>query len=1206
MDVQILYDGEDITHQVTSYTRQQQICTGIGVATFTLTRDNNIEPQTYKEFVLYESGVKKGTYVVTDFTDSVPSGTVAFGCQDYSKRLQDYFISETTLITAPTTARSLIVRYLEEAGVSYNFNTVESGNLVNNQSTFGLSDALSTITQLLQMNGWYMYFNPDNVAQIGRFQFEAETVDGTVDDTNVIQFSTTNNDTMFRNRVVVWGMGDPMTGNWVHAEINETGLYPNEYDSRDTRSIVISNPYIPDDATAMSIAAKAIREFAKSNYEVSIDIIGPQDIVLGDQIFLDSYFQQFLGTVTTIGSNADTEGNITHIVLNQRCPRLFSYYDYGGYVYIGTEGSGVWRKHMNYDHTWTDYSTGLTNLYVTDLYVANGMLVCTTQDGSLWQRWVGASTWSRVLVSGMTPEGEEITQDNLFFVACTINSTDTTVYALANIVGAVVGLSSCYLLTKNGQVGVLEQVNYLGDYSVVGIDVDTDNSIPIITCIVGGELFPDNRNVRNTERHFNSFEFDDLSDLKQNHMNVRGHYQRTITDAIGGWWQSDQKVFWGDYVYQFNRQYIFLDKDRHSWVSITRKNLRMDQLGLQAVPPDFVTVGFDLANGLGDVDDPFIALIDENIAVVGCMQTGITIESNSPFYPYPSNIRVINFLDSTCQELPITFPGGFTLRGGGIYALPNKYLVIIGHAGLKVIGYIFDMENGELLSSPLGDIIIPPFTEDDMDDFNFGIGTISNVDGVIFGIAGGTAVLEDDIHHYSAIAKTFTFAYGYNLKYRKRINKRREFSEWEKLWFMVEDRIEISGSAIALAYPFGVDYKKQRAYFHVDIDGSDALYISYIDFENYTILSDTQTINLIVGSLDTEPYLGTVTNLETFYFTRGDDLYLPENMILPIYSGNPPGGRFSQSADSETGEVLYTIWVPLPNTENQEHYEIYAVNPLTNTQTLISKDVVVAYDQFRSTRDWHEIPFEFRSNKLSIGGDSQYVILPEVETPRNMTLPLMYTLLATASGVTTSGSWTGRSFSFSTNMLLPAKIEVSYYSPYALYGAVTIPASGIITYSGIAGSGMLFMSSTAQPGSWNINIPGLAGSGIVRDVRSFKSLTYSGYKYSTIFTQEGAVPSGVIVPSGYTAITEIEETDEGLIPGIYATFSGQVQMLETTHMYDQQYVFASISGISTSGSPRITFYQKDGGVGQFSGNFTERSTNLPQSAITVIRVDNRV
>ena len=111
------------------------------------------------------------------------------------------------------------------------------------------------------------------------------------------------------------------------------------------------------------------------------------------------------------------------------------------------------------------------------------------------------------------------------------------------------------------------------------------------------------------------------------------------------------------------------------------------------------------------------------------------------------------------------------------------------------------------------------------------------------------------------------------------------------------------------------------------------------------------------------------------------------------------------------------------------------------------------------------------------------------------------------------------------------------------------------------------------------------------DTRAFREYSaISGTKHMVIASQySGGEDSNVQVV--YDDISEFSS-------GIYTTFSGQVQALETTNSHRYPYMFASVSGT------RYNFYQKDGSNDMVVSGFIDRTNNLPDARINVIRCDD--
>ena len=97
----------------------------------------------------------------------------------------------------------------------------------------------------------------------------------------------------------------------------------------------------------------------------------------------------------------DSTGLTATYALDRRCPRLFGYAEWSDYVYIGTTGAGVWRKWIT-SSTWTNYSTGITDLNIKDLTAYNGLLGSVTDAGKSYIRHIQNASWAQYSPIGFT------------------------------------------------------------------------------------------------------------------------------------------------------------------------------------------------------------------------------------------------------------------------------------------------------------------------------------------------------------------------------------------------------------------------------------------------------------------------------------------------------------------------------------------------------------------------------------------------------------------------------------------------------------------------------------------------------------------------------------------------------------------------------------------------------------------------------------
>jgi hypothetical protein len=378
----VKHNSVDITDKVISYQREHRICSSIGTLNIILEGTYATAINPHNTIDIYENGDFKVRYYVSDVAHSVPDGTITLQCQDKSKYLVDYFIPDSYTIDYPSTTKYWIQKFLTEAGISYNFVTSSPGNLLSNYTALGLQPAYDQIMMLLQLSGWYMYFDGNGVAVIGSLNVDLAASDGNLGKSDILDIKKVSNDKMLRNRALVWGQYDPFRQEYAFADVTKHTRW--DYDSRDIRTMVVSNQNIPNSSSAYSIANVLLKEFAKITVEKHIVATGARNYNLGNSIRVNSHVWRGKGLITTFGVNMDRNGLVTTIVLDERCPRLFGFFDFGDYVYVGTFGDGVWRKHIKFDSTWYDFSTGLLDLNITDLHINNGIFGAVGHSGQMY------------------------------------------------------------------------------------------------------------------------------------------------------------------------------------------------------------------------------------------------------------------------------------------------------------------------------------------------------------------------------------------------------------------------------------------------------------------------------------------------------------------------------------------------------------------------------------------------------------------------------------------------------------------------------------------------------------------------------------------------------------------------------------------------------------------------------------------------------
>ena len=154
------------------------------------------------------------------------------------------------------------------------------------------------------------------------------------------------------------------------------------------------------------------------------------------------------------------------------------------------------------------------------------------------------------------------------------------------------------------------------------------------------------------------------------------------------------------------------------------------------------------------------------------------------------------------------------------------------------------------------------------------------------------------------------------------------------------------------------------------------------------------------------------------------------------------------------------------------------------------------------------------------------------------------------------------------------KVESSQSFPVALFGG----------YRTLDGASLV----TNNEGDFNqLLVP---SGKYINDLRGVHELTTSGYSNELMWVTE------VLSGEGYGIIKKVDMDTLSGYSDEYVAPSG-VRHIETSNYYDQQFVFLSTTD---------TFYQKDGTDMEGSELFVERNTDLPNSLITCIRLDDKI
>ncbi len=494
--VQVFHNTTNITTNVLSYTRDQSLCTGIGTCTLRLA-DNSIIPDVWDIIKIVENTLTRGTYFISKVEISAQDGSITVTGQDGSKLLSDFFIDNEYEVAEGDTSDKWIKFILDEVGITYSMPR-GSGITLSPATTIGLTTAYDAVVQLLQYSGWYMSFDGDNGLYVGSLTSGLHTP-VIVNDSTIAQIQTHKSDQSLRNRAVVWGSTNPVTGENVFADYSTMTRW--NYGASDLRAIVYSNPHINTNDEASKIAKMLLRYFARLDNVKEVTLLDSPVIPLGTYVYINSDYYSGRGTVTTLSVSMSDGGITTNLKLDEKCPRLYAFIsDYTDYVYIGTDTLGVWRKELS-GSVWEEFNAGLSgsNSYgVSDLYINNDVFAMVSYSGELLTRVGEDGEWTKFIPSGVfdVRTSGEVFSDELLAQACTIEHYNNHVYCGYTTSGVYPSGPRSFVIDVNpytntqsdfSQVYILASGATIPDYDNITINsIDTTDVYNMLTVTTSG------------------------------------------------------------------------------------------------------------------------------------------------------------------------------------------------------------------------------------------------------------------------------------------------------------------------------------------------------------------------------------------------------------------------------------------------------------------------------------------------------------------------------------------------------------------------------------------------------------------------------------------------------------------------------------------------------------------------------------------------
>lgn len=458
LNVVVKHDGTDISNSTISYNREHDICSGVGTLELLVPLNISRTIKPWDVIEIWENGNKKAKFYVDSTSEDAAAGIIRIKATDGSKKLTDYFIVDSYTVDYLSYGRYWIEKFLTEAGISYTFTVTGNGSPLSNNTGLGFDSAFNTITTLLQQSGWYIYFNNNGTAIIGDLNKDVNDPDHSIDSGDISVVARELDDERLRNRAVVWGNTNPTYGN-VFVDISVPT--PWNYDSLDKRAVVLSNSSIYSNDQALSLAQMMLKEFTQIKDEKTLLVVNDYNLQLGEILKVTTKYWAGRGLITGLTATMDRNGLVYEVVINKKCPRLFTFFsnfpptEEGFYVYIGTAGDGIWRKYVT-SSTWGNDSSGLEDLNIKDLAIRNGNFATIAEDGFLYTRSSELASWSKYTPPNLRDvSGVTYSNMDLRAVACSTDMNDNIVvgynYVPSGIMASgVVGSGMSWVLQLTG------------------------------------------------------------------------------------------------------------------------------------------------------------------------------------------------------------------------------------------------------------------------------------------------------------------------------------------------------------------------------------------------------------------------------------------------------------------------------------------------------------------------------------------------------------------------------------------------------------------------------------------------------------------------------------------------------------------------------------------------------------------------------------
>lgn len=406
----VTVDGTDISNRVLGMEFKQSICSpgghlDIEVAPNALSVD--IVP--YMDVVVTIDGTKVFTgYTQNDVVARRPVQQTIV-CEDAIAKVRDTWNTDMYLSSNGTQSISYWVSYfLSLAGVS---SSVSSGGPTAPEKDFGITNALSEVTELLQFVNWQITTNANGVIVVGQNSknyFDYSEI-------GVITYERETSDHWLRNRAVIIGASEESSV-VVDNDVPELGT--------EIRAGIVASPYIYWPGTAHRLAWYLLNEFSNPWDVRHIETTGQPQIRVGSTVHFHHEWQGVVddhyGLVTTLEWRINPDvGYMMVVTVDEKCPTFWITDTEPLILYCATEGRGVWRSNDNgvnwYNISGEELDNGDSHSYVKDIHVVKGESIIGSDDtvwaatlGGIWRTETGDAPWTNMTATYMDGKAQSM------------------------------------------------------------------------------------------------------------------------------------------------------------------------------------------------------------------------------------------------------------------------------------------------------------------------------------------------------------------------------------------------------------------------------------------------------------------------------------------------------------------------------------------------------------------------------------------------------------------------------------------------------------------------------------------------------------------------------------------------------------------------------------------------------------------------------